>query len=100
MSYRNGGNGLFSKRHGDLHHIGHTLLENRGDEINIIHYVNVVYTQNPTFLNVLVVARLTPNIEQSNVGKVALNAPQNEYFYVKNMTIVNYGSGGAITGNI
>ena len=99
VSYRNGGNGFFSKRHGDLHHVGHTLLENGGDEISIVHYQNVIYTNDPTFLNVMTVARLSPNTELSNVGKRALNAPQNEFFYVKDMTVVNYGSGGAITGN-
>ena len=29
-SYRNGGNGLFSKRHGSLHHRGHTLVVENG----------------------------------------------------------------------
>ena len=89
---------MFSKRHGDLHHIGHTLIEKGGDEISIVHYQNVIYTNNPVLLNVMTVANLTPNIIQSKVGKRALNAPQNEFFYVKNMTVVNYGSGGAITG--
>ena len=100
VSYRNGGNGLFTKRMGDLHHVGHTILENGGDEIFIIKYENVDYTDNPALLNVVVVASLDSNVDNLDVGKLALFAPQDEFFYVKNLTIVNYGSGGAISGTI
>lgn len=63
-----------------------------------MHYQNVDYTDDPVLLNVMVVASLTPNVQDHAVGRLALNAPQDEYFYVKNMTVINYGSGGAITG--
>lgn len=96
-SFRNGGNGLFSKRHGDLHHYNHILLENGGDEISIVKYYNVpYYTNYPTFNNVLAIASLN-NIHDAAVGKFAIYAPSLEHFFVSNMTIVNYGAGGAIS---
>ena len=61
---------------GDLHHIGHTLIENGGDEISIVHYVSVDYTQDPALLNVMCVSSLTSNIQDTNIGKLALFAPQ------------------------
>jgi hypothetical protein len=99
LSYRNGASGLFSKKHGDLHHIGHTFLENGGHDVNIIHYQHVPYTIDPTFLNILFVGSLNPNFdENTNLWKFAIWAPQDEFFYVKNSTFLNYGTYGALTG--
>jgi hypothetical protein len=99
LSYRNGGNGLFSKRHGDLHHIGHTLLENGGDEVSIVKYVRVGYTNDPTFSDCLFVGSLDKNFESSwDLWKFGLFAPQQGYFYVANSTFVNYGVSGALSG--
>lgn len=99
LSYRNGGNGMFSKRHGDLHHIGHTFLENGGHDISIIHYLSVPYTLDPTFRDILFVATLDPHFnENTDLGKFAIWAPQEEYFYVKNSTFINYGTFGALSG--
>lgn len=96
LSYRNGANGLFSKRHGYLHHIGHTLLENAADEISIVKYV-AAYSNVSTFDNCLIIASLrAPANPTAGAGKLAIFAPQGEYFYIRNTTIVNYGTAGAI----
>eukprot|EP01036_Dinobryon_divergens_P027890 gene27890-36744_t len=98
-SYRNGGNGLFSKRHGSIHHRGHTLVENGGDEVSIVHYNNVAYDMNPTFEDCLFVGSLDSTFQESNyVGKCGIFGPQDEYFYVKNSTFMNYGQSGVLTG--
>ena len=99
LSYRNGGNGLFSKRHGSLHHVSPTLVENAGDEVSIVHYLTVDYDMNPTFLNALFVGTTDPNFDsQTSLGKRAIITPQNEYFFMKNTTFYNYGTSGAIAG--
>eukprot|EP01035_Chromulina_nebulosa_P037684 gene37684-50877_t len=98
-SYRNGGNGLFSKKHGSLHHRGHTLVENGGDEVDIVHYIHVDFDMNPTFEDCLLVGSLDPNFQESDyVGKCGIFAPQDEFFYVKNSTFMNYGKSGVLTG--
>lgn len=99
VSYHNGGNGIFSKHHGSLHHVGASIIGNAADEIHISFYENVDYDDNPTFYNVLLVGSLNPNFNPSwNLGKAAIYSPQGEYFYVKNATIMNYGSSGALSG--
>ncbi|RYG70223.1 hypothetical protein EON64_00770, partial [archaeon] len=99
LSYHNGGNGLFSKKHGDLHHISLTLVENGDDEVAIEKYTHVPYTMDPTFVDVLFIGSLDPNFQDNwSAGKLAILGPQGEYFYVKNSTFVNYGTAGAITG--
>ena len=98
LSWRNGGNGLFSKRHGDLHHISPTFVENGGDDISIVKYILVEYTNDPAIVDALFIGTLNPNfLETDNVGRQAMFLPQNDYFYVKNSTFVNYGTAGAIT---
>ena len=98
-SYRNGGNGLFSKRHGSIHHRGHTLVENGGDEVSIVHYQNVAYDMNPTFEDCLFAGSLDPTFQESDyVGKCGIFGPQDEFFFVKNTTFLNYGQSGVLTG--
>lgn len=87
---------MFSKRHGDLHHIGHSLLENGGNEIHVIKYQIVPYTQDPTFKDILVVADLNAS-NVASVSKFGVFSPQGEFFYMDNITFVNYGDAGAIT---
>ena len=45
VSFRNGGNGIFSKEHGDIHHVRPALIENGGDEISGRSPVNVPATE-------------------------------------------------------
>ena len=99
LSYHNGGNGIFSKVHGDIHHMYPTLVENGGNEINIVRYENVRYTKNPAVQNALLVGTLPENYRAGiNLGKLGIWTPQNEYFYIRNVTFVNYGTSGAIAG--
>ncbi len=99
VSFRNGGNGLFSKHHGAIRHYGHSLLENGGDEISIVHYEQVSYDWNATFTDILLVGTLDPAFQPNwNLGKHGIFSPQNEYFYVKNAKFVNYGASGVLTG--
>jgi len=99
VSFRNGGNGIFGKHHGSIHHIDYALIENGGDAISIVHLDNVKYDNDPHFLRPLIVGTLRKNFNANDdIGRFAVFAPQKEYFYVKDATIVNYGSTGALTG--
>ena len=96
-SYRNGGQGLFAKQHGDLHHVDYTSLENRGMDIDIFKYTSVLYTDDPVISNAILVGALEPN-DDLNKGRVALWAPQSEFFYIRNVTFVNFGKTALMTG--
>lgn len=98
-SFHNGGNGIFAKQHGAIHHHHYALVENGGDEISIVKLENVNYDSNPHFVDVLIVGSLDPRFDSTrNLGKFGIFGPQREFFYVKNATFVNMGSSGAITG--
>lgn len=99
VSFRNGGNGLFSKRHGSIHHIDATFIENGADDVSIVHLENVNYDKNPHLVNAMFVGSLNPAFNVgTSLGKFAIVAPQDEYFYVRNATFVNYGTSGALSG--
>ena len=98
VSWRNGGNGLFSKIHGDIHHISPTFVENGGTDVSIVHYKMVEYTQDPAIYDALFIGSLRDNFKETDSsGTRAIHLPQDDYFYVKNTTFVNYGTSGAIT---
>eukprot|EP00595_Chromulina_sp_UTEXLB2642_P001523 CAMPEP_0196766926 /NCGR_PEP_ID=MMETSP1095-20130614/32902_1 /TAXON_ID=96789 ORGANISM="Chromulina nebulosa, Strain UTEXLB2642" /NCGR_SAMPLE_ID=MMETSP1095 /ASSEMBLY_ACC=CAM_ASM_000446 /LENGTH=2258 /DNA_ID=CAMNT_0042131985 /DNA_START=2674 /DNA_END=9450 /DNA_ORIENTATION=- len=98
ISFRNG-LGFFSKRHGDLHHIGYTLIENTGNGISIVKYQNVNYNSDPAISNAIIVGSLDDNFDVStNFGYVAVWLPQNEYFFINDISIINYGTSGAFSG--
>jgi hypothetical protein len=88
-TFSNGGNGLFSKRHGDLHHHNLKSLANGGDDVFIVRYQDVVYTHDPAIKHALVVGAIDST---QSVYKLALNLPQYEYFYLSDVKIVNYGT--------
>lgn len=97
VSYRNGNLGLFTKKMGDLHHIGHSILENGGNEIHIVKFEHVPYNYNPAFLDILLIGTLNPpEHDFFNVGGFGIHAPQNDFFYIKNITFKNYGMAPAI----
>ena len=99
LSYRNGGNGMFSKNHGDLHHVGYTFLENAGIDISIAHYVHVLYTKDPTFLNTYIIDTLSRDFTiNSHSGGLGVLAPQDEFFYMKDTTAINYGTTPVLSG--
>lgn len=101
VSFRNGGNGLFSKDHGDLHHVGAFLMENGGYDVSIVKLIAVNYDQNPHLLNCIFVGKLYPNPDvdpEWDLDQHAILSPQEEYWYGKNLTFVNYGRGGALSG--
>ncbi len=95
-SYRNGGNGIFGKLNGDLHHVNTKLLDNRNGEIQWVRFEKVNFTWDANFVNLLAVGSIDPS--QSTWEKRALWAPQNEFFYVSGATFVNYKGNGAISG--
>lgn len=99
LSYRNGGNGLFSLHHGSLHHRGYSLIENGADEVSIVHFTHVEYDKNPAFENCLIIGSLNPNFNENwGVGKCGIFAPQDEYFYVRDVAFLNFGVSGVLTG--
>ena len=97
VSFHNNGNGLFTKHHGDLHHISPTLIGNGGNDVNFAKIEMVPYSNNPTIVNSLIVGTLDP-LPNINLGKFGIFAPQGEYFYVSNSTFVNYGTTPVLTG--
>jgi hypothetical protein len=94
LAYRNGGDGLFSKRHGDIHHISPTLVENGGDGFNIVIFTATPYNWDPNVVDGLFIASLDPN---NLGGGFGIFCPQREYWYVVNSTFVNFGTSGALT---
>ena len=99
LSYRNSGNGMFSKKHGDLHHIGYTFLENAAIDISILHYLHVTYTKDPTFMNTYIIDNLSENFNiNANSGGLGVLAPQDEFFYMKDTTAINYGTTPVLSG--
>jgi hypothetical protein len=99
LSYRNGGNGIFGKLNGDIHHVRPTLIENGGDEFSVVHLKQVNYNMDPFLVDALFVGTQRSDFNPSwDLGKFGINAPQDEFFYAKNVTFVNYGASGAITG--
>ncbi|KAA0165290.1 hypothetical protein FNF31_01943 [Cafeteria roenbergensis] len=92
-SFRNGGHGIFGKENGDLHHINPKLVQNSDADLFWTKLKHVEYNENPHVVNLLAIA----DPDKTYTGnKVGLFGPQNEYFYVKGATFVNYGKSGAI----
>ena len=97
-AYNNGGNGIFGKANGALHHVNHKLLQNGGGELSWIKYVNVVYTWLPNIQNMLAVGTIDPAQVASAGWKVGIWLSQDEYQYVSGVTFVNYGSSPTLSG--
>ena len=94
-SWRNGGNGIFGKLNGDLHHINAKLVENNGEELAWMKFKVINYSNNPNVHNLLAVgSRDFLNPKTSSVG---ILLPGFEFFYVSGATFVNYAI-GAISG--
>ena len=93
MSYHNGGNGLFTKKMGAITHRGASIIENSQSEaISFKMYQHVPYDWVPALDNVLVVGVL-----DGMAGGLALHHPQDEHFYLRNVTFKNF-AGGAMGG--
>ena len=107
-SYRHGSLCYFTKKHGQLHHEDYILSECGGDEIHVAKhpYEHVTYSKTPTFLNMLLIGKLdlddSPDIdpEDFRLGGFALNMPQDEFFYAKDITFYNYGRTPLMSGCI
>ena len=93
-SFHNSNNGIFGKLNGDLHHINAKLVENWGDDFQLVRYELVDYTFDAAIQNMLVVGLINGKAD----WKHGISCPQNEFFYVSKAKIVNYGSSGAIAG--
>ena len=97
-AFRNGGNGIFGKANGALHHVNHQLLQNAGGELSWVKYVNVNYTWAPCIKNLLAVGTIDPAQMASSGWKVGVWLSQYEYQFVDGVTFVNYGSSPALSG--
>ena len=82
VSFNNGGNALFSKRHGSIHHRGHALLDSGTHDVSIVKLQSVDYTTIPTFQDCMFIGttRASFSIDDSLGGKHGVLMPQNEYF--------------------
>lgn len=90
VSFHNAGNALFTKKMGKLTHVNATLLESIGSEVSIKMYKHVDYDSIPSLLGLKIVGSMfgtAPN-------KIGVIHPQDEYFYFKDVTWINYGYGG------
>ena len=96
-AHHNGGNGIFGKANGALHHVNHKLLQNGGGEISWVKYPNVVYNWLPCIQNLLAVGVVDP-AQIGTFWKVGVWLSQYEYQYVDGITFVNYGNSPALSG--
>jgi len=100
-AWHNGVHGVFGKENGDLHHVNAKLVENVDDELFWTKLHEVEYGWNPHLKDVLAVAsrRALSGGAEAGAGKHAVMAPQNEFFLVSGLRVVNYGSSpGALAG--
>lgn len=94
-SYRNGGDGIFHRLVGDVHWIYPHLIENGGEAFFWKKYETVGYKNESHVQHALMVGHTNPSVQ---VSSGAMWTPQNEFWYGGPMTIVNYGSAGALRG--
>ena len=60
-----------------MHHIGYNLLENNGNEVDIIKYTRVNYTHDPALKDTMVVGLLPESFcDGMDVGRIGVHLPQ------------------------
>jgi hypothetical protein len=87
--------GQFHRNVGDLHHLNARYVENYGDQAQW-KILEVAYGQIPHFQHSLFICTLDP--VNNPCSRKAIWAPQREFFYASDLTIVNFGSSGALAG--
>eukprot|EP01138_Halocafeteria_seosinensis_P003625 gb/GECG01003704.1/.p1 GENE.gb/GECG01003704.1/~~gb/GECG01003704.1/.p1 ORF type:complete len:3814 (+),score=427.70 gb/GECG01003704.1/:1-11442(+) len=94
-SYRNGGQGIFGYRNGDLQHVNHKILENGALGQMWRFFPTGFREDTPNIKDCLYVGNV--NGEMAPIGQQAIFGPMDDYFHVSGVTIVNYGDSGAIS---
>ena len=97
-AYKNGGNGIFGKVNGAIHHVNTKLADNMQGELSWVRYEAVVYGWLPSIQNLLAVGTVDSSAVETLPWKIGLWLSQNEYHYIQGATFVNYGSNPALSG--
>ena len=97
-AYKNGGNGIFGKVNGAIHHVNTKLSDNSQGELSWVRYESVVYGWLPSIQNLLAVGTHDSSAVASLPWKIGVWLSQNEYHYIQGATFVNYGSSPALSG--
>ena len=99
ITYHNG-EGMFNKHIGDVHHINYAMIENFGHGMSILKFETFAFKDDPEIFGAIIVGTLNPNFDERNPGSGgnAIKLPQYEYYYVKNITVVNFGIAPAFSG--
>ena len=97
-AYKNGGNGIFGKVNGALHHVNTKLADNGAGELSWVRYEQVQYGWLPSIQNLLAVGTVDDSAVATLPWKIGLYLSQSEYHYIKGATFVNYGSSPALSG--
>ena len=95
-TYFHNGQGMFHRNVGDLHHVNGRYVENWGEDVSWRKYTGVAYDWDPNLLNCLFVCSADP--ARATCGTRAITAPQNEFWYAANLTLVGYRAKGALAG--
>jgi hypothetical protein len=99
VSFHNG-MGMFNKHIGDVHHVDYSLIENYGDGISVLKFDTFAYTHDPNILGAIIVGSMNPSFDPSHsIGdQYAIRLPQHEYYYIKDVTVINFGQTHAFAG--
>lgn len=90
------GQGMFHRNVGDLHHVNARYVENFGEDISWRKYLDVEFDWDPNVRDSLFMCSTNPNAR--SCGTRAITAPQTEFWYAANLTLVNYRTVGALSG--
>jgi hypothetical protein len=93
-SFHNGGNALFTKKMGKIVHVNATLIASSGPEIAIMKYKHVDFDSIPSLLRAVIVGSVNPY----GADSIGVVHPQDEFFYLKDCTWLNYRSQPAMGG--
>ena len=97
-AYKNGGNGIFGKVNGAIHHVNTKLADNLQGELSWVRYEAVVYGWLPSIQNLLAIGTIDTSAMATMPWKIGVWLSQNEYHYVQGATFVNYGTNPALSG--
>ena len=95
-TYFHNGQGMFHRNIGDVHHVDSRWIENWGEDVSWKIYRGVEFDWDPNIVNGLFICNTDGSA--GGCGTRAITAPQDEYWYAKGLTLVNYRSVGALAG--
>uniref|UniRef100_A0A0G4ICS1 PA14 domain-containing protein n=1 Tax=Chromera velia CCMP2878 TaxID=1169474 RepID=A0A0G4ICS1_9ALVE len=91
LNSHHNGQGIFHRNVGDVHHRDHQLIEN-GEAFFWKKFPNMYFDQPANLQHVLAVGDI------SGSGRSGISAPQFEYWWMDDVTLMNFGNGRALAG--